>query len=183
MFRRVVLASLVPAALTLAVPTGALAFHLPAPCDSLTGSGTITTASGSTATWAVVGGCKKGTFRGSVTYSDPDGGIQIASTEITGYLWDPAMPQGRDICGLAVNQDGEDVFFRVHLADLGEPAGSDVFGLAIDNQNSAGERFTIEPSSVLTGGNVQLHKTNRSHNAGSLALLTEFEMCGDLNSP
>jgi hypothetical protein len=182
--RRFATTSLVPAALALAAPTAALAFHLPAPCDSITGSGTITTDTGTTATWAVVGGCKKGGFQGSFTYSDPESGIQISSTEISGYLWDPAMPLARDICGLAVNQDGDDVFFRVHLVDNGEPGSADTFGLAIDNRETAGDRFTIEASTTLTSGNLNLHKTNRSNSANPLlGLLTETQMCGDLNSP
>jgi hypothetical protein len=178
------LGSALAAALGIAAPLSVQAFHLPAPCDKITASGTVTTESGSTASFAVTGGCKNGKWWGSVSYADPASGIQISSTEISGYAWDPAAPQGRDICGLAVDANGDDVFFRVHLADFGEPGKNDVFGIAIDNPETAGERFYTLTAETLTDGNVQLHRANRSNRPDpAFAELQEWQMCGDLSSP
>jgi hypothetical protein len=167
-----------------AAPLPAFAFLTPAPCDTITGSGTIETADGGSATFAATAGCKNGAFWGGVSFVDLASGTTYASTEISGYAWDPAEPNAREICGLAVNNLGEDVFFRARLVDSGEPGRNDAFGLAIDNRASAGERFYILPAVQLDGGNVKLHKTNRSNSLDpALAAMTETQMCGDLNSP
>jgi hypothetical protein len=167
-----------------AAPLPAFAFMTPAPCDTITGSGTIETAEGGSATFAATGGCKNGAFWGSVSFVDLATGVSYSSTEISGYLWDAAEPNAREICGLAVNNLGEDVFFRARLVDRGEPGRNDAFGLAVDNRASAGERFHIVSAAPLEEGNVRLHRTNRSNSIDpALAALTETQMCGDLNSP
>lgn len=167
-----------------AAPQPAFAFMTPAPCDKVTGSGTIETADGGSATFAATGGCKNGAFWGSVSFVDLATGATYSSTEISGYLWDPADPAAREICGLAVNSVGEDVFFRARLVDRGEPGRNDAFGLAVDNRATSGERFYILPAVQLEGGNVKLHKTNRSSSIDpALAVMTETQMCGDLSSP
>ena len=178
------LGSALAAALGLAAPLAVQAYHLPAPCDTITASGTVTKESGAIASFAATGGCKNGKFWGSVSFTDTETGTQVSSTEISGYLWDPAVPQARDICGLAVNANGDDIFFRVHLADIGEPGRNDLFGIAVDNRDTAGDRFYTLASSKLAEGNVKLHKTNRSNDADpAFAALQEWQMCGDLNSP
>jgi hypothetical protein len=177
-------ASALAAAAIASIPTPAAAFFVPAPCDTITSSGTIANADGTTASFAATGGCKNGQFWGSLSFTDESSGFSFTSTEISGYLWDPADPTAREVCGLAVNQDGEDVFFRARLTDLGEPGRDDTFGLAVDNQDTAGERFFIFPAAPLAEGNVKLHKTNRSTTIDpALGAATEFQMCGDLNSP
>lgn len=167
-----------------ALPLPALAFMTPAPCDKITGSGTIETADGGSATFAATGGCKNGAFWGSVSFVDLATGATYSSTEISGYLWDPAEPMAREICGLAVNSAGEDVFFRARLVDRGEPGRNDAFGIAVDNRASSGERFYILPAVPLEDGNVKLHRTNRSNAIDpALGAMTETQMCGDLSSP
>ena len=167
-----------------AAPTPAFAFMTPAPCDTITGSGTIEAADGGSATFAATGGCKNGAFWGSVSFVDLATGATYSSTEISGYLWDSADPTAREICGLAVNSAGEDVFFRARLVDRGEPGRNDAFGFAVDNRATSGERFYILPATQLESGNVKLHKTNRSSSIDpALAAMTETQMCGDLSSP
>jgi hypothetical protein len=167
-----------------AMPQPAFAFMTPAPCDKITGSGTIGTAGGGSATFAATGGCKNGAFWGSVSFVDLATGASYSSTEISGYLWDPEEPNAREICGLAVNSMGEDVFFRARLVDRGEPGRNDAFGIAVDNRATAGERFYILPAAPLEDGNVKLHRTNRSNSiAPALAAMTQTQMCGDLSSP
>ena len=167
-----------------ALPAPAFAYLTPAPCDKITGSGTIELADGGTATFAATGGCKNGSFWGSVSFVDLATGATFSSTEISGYLWDPADPAAREICGLAVNNVGEDVFFRVRLVDKGEPGKNDAFGIAVDNRVTSGERFYILPAVELEAGNVKVHKTNRSNSIDpALAGMTEFQVCGDLSSP
>jgi hypothetical protein len=179
-----VFASALAALAFASIPTRSLAFLTPAPCDTVTASGMIANPDGSTATFAATGGCRNGAFWGSVSFVDEATGASYSSTEISGYLWDPAQPQAREICGLAVDAAGEDVFFRARLLDMGEPGRDDTFGFAVDNRETAGERFFIVPAAPLVEGNVKLHKTNRSTTIdAALAGLTEFQMCGDLNSP
>src|SRR5207249_254620 len=93
-----------------AVPTGlssievltagsAYAHFVPAPCDFSTGGGFVFTDSGARANFGAHGGCKHGAFWGHVNFLDhgfnPPG--HLRSTEITGYLMDPAFPNARDI--------------------------------------------------------------------------------------
>jgi len=166
-----------------AMPLPAIAFMTPAPCDKVTGSGTIETATGS-ATFAATGGCKNGAFWGSVSFVDLATGTSYSSTEISGYLWDPADPTAREICGIAVDNIGQDVFFRARLVDRGEPGRNDAFGIAVDNRTTSGERFYILPAAPLEDGNVKLHRTNRSNSIDpALAGMTETQICGDLSSP
>src|SRR5258706_8712837 len=119
-------------------PSTASAFHLPAPCDTITASGTVMKASGGTVSFAATGGCKNGQFWGSLTFTDMETGLQLSSTHITRYLWDPAMPNAREICGVGVRGDGGDSMFRVRLVDNGEPGRNDRFGVATDNRDTAG---------------------------------------------
>ncbi len=170
--------------LGLAAPASANHPPVPAPCETITSSGTIVKPDGNTVTFAATGGCKNGAFWGSLSYSDLGAGIQVSSTDITGYLWDPAQPTMREVCGIGLTQNGEEVMFRARLVDNGEPGRMDTFAIATDNQHTAGERFYIFTPAPLEEGNVNLHKANRSTTIDpSLAGLQEWQMCGDLNSP
>jgi hypothetical protein len=137
------------------------------------------------------GGCKNGEFWGHVNYVDHGTGYHIDSTQITGYLWDPAVPNARDICGWArLNDSDHLVQFRVRLVDNGEPGRNDMFGIIVDNQHTAGDRFYHVSTRSLAddrngGGNVQLHNPNPSTTAGpGFFELREAQMCGeDLSTP
>ena len=175
----------------IAVPLQAEAHYVPAPCDFITSGGYVFKDDGAMANFGAHGGCKNGQFWGNVNFVDHGTGMHLDATEITGYLWDPANPNGRDICGWArVNYQDDPVRFRVHLVDNGEPGTSDVFGIAVDGAYPLdGNRFYVVSSRNLAdggpgGGNVQLHKSNPSTTAGpGFFSLQEWQMCGDLNMP
>jgi len=124
-----------------------------------------------------------------VNFVDHEHNFHLKSTRITGYLYDPANANARDICGKArVNDSAFEVSFRIHLEDNGEPGANDKFGIVIDNWH-APERFYVVTSRKLAngqggGGNVQLHKSNNSTTASPAMLaLQEWQMCPDLDSP
>jgi len=159
----------------------AYAHFVPAPCDFITGGGFVFTDSGARANFGAHGGCKHGAFWGHVNFLDhsfnPPG--HLRSTEITGYLMDPAFPNARDICGfgvVTVNGGSFTARFRVRMEDNGEPGrGVDRFGVRIDNVYDLTTR-------TLVGGNIQLHKPNPSTTGPSPAP-DEATMCGTLSTP
>ena len=174
----------------LTTPQKAHAHMVKAPCDFVTSGGFIFKNDGARGNFGAHGGCKNGEFWGHVNYVDHGTGYHINSTEITGYLWDPAVPNARDICGKARLNDSEhEVYFRVRVVDNGEPGRNDMFGIHIDNRNTPGERFYRVSTRSLAaerngGGNVQLHKSNPSTTAGpGFFDLQEWQMCGDLDTP
>lgn len=136
------------------------------------------------------GGCKNGKFWGNFNVIDHENNFQMKAERITGYLYDPEFPDGRDICGWArINNADNLVMFRIRLNDKGEPGKNDSFGIIIDNWHTAGERFYKVGVRKLNngeggGGNIQLHKGNRSNYVEEgLFSLREYEMCGDLLRP
>ena len=162
---------------------------IPAPCDFVTGGGFVFKDNGERINYGVHGGCKHGEFWGHVNFVDHEDGLHFSSTRITGYVWDPAMPNSRDICGKAtVNDSAYEVSFRIHLEDNGEPGVNDKFGIVIDNWNAPTRFYTVSSRKLANGegggGNVQLHKSNNSTTASQAMLsLQEWQMCGDLDSP
>ena len=180
-------ASLVSIAFT-TVPVTAQAHWVPAPCDFITGGGFVFKDNGNMVNFGAHGGCKNGEFWGHVNYVDHTNGFHMDSTRITGYLYDPAIPNARDICGWArINDQPQEVMFRVRLIDNGEPGRTDKFGIVIDNWYSAGERFYKVTTRELKnpgGGNVQLHDGNPSNTISpEYASLQEWQMCGDMATP
>ncbi len=157
------------------------AHFVPAPCDLITGGGFVIGDSGQKVNFGAHGGCKNGQFWGHVNAVDhaftPPG--HFRSTLITGYLFDPAFPNARDICGqgvVDVNGSSATVSFRARLEDNGEPGiGTDRFGLRLSQGFDLSTR-------LLAGGNIQLHKPNPSTTGPSPAP-TEAEMCGTLPTP
>src|SRR6266516_1520975 len=105
-------AAIVAAGALVVTNVPASAHWVPAPCDFITGGGFIFTDAGGRANFGAHGGCKHGAFWGHVNYVDHGGYNGVApyhvdSTEITGYLFDPAFPNARDICGYARTNAGE----------------------------------------------------------------------------
>src|SRR5438270_3567717 len=99
-------------------PTAASAHYVPAPCDFITAGGDVTKDDGERANFGAHGGCKNGEFWGHVNYVDHTNQFHLDSTRITGYLYDPAYPNARDICGWArINDQPQEVMFRVRLVD------------------------------------------------------------------
>ena len=178
------IAGAVALAFSIAVPTTVSATgFVQAPCDFITAGGFVLKDGGQHANFGVHGGCKHGQFWGHLNFVDHQQNYHVSSTEITGYLFDPAQPNKRDICGWARTNDDEVVRFRVSLTDNGEPGRNDTFGIILDRAGTphTGDRFYVLSSRTLQGGNVQLHKGNRSNTASeSMLNLREWQMCGDL---
>lgn len=174
----------------MAAPETARAHWVQAPCDFVTAGGYVFKDNDEMANFGAHGGCKNEKFWGHVNYVDHENQFHLKSTRITGYLYDPATPNARDICGFArINDQEQEVMFRVRLVDNGEPGVDDTFGIVIDNWYTAGERFYRVSSRKLAdgeggGGNVQLHKPNRSTTADpGFFALQEWQMCGDMAHP
>ena len=163
------------------------AHWVPAPCDFITGGGWVWNDFGAKVNFGSHGGCKNGAFWGHVnvvdhSYNPP---AHLKSTRITGYLFDPAFPNARDICGegeVAVNGGQFAVRFRVRMEDNGEPGGADRFGLRLSNGYVLTARELGPPGPNGGGGNIQLHKPNPS-TTGPTPAPTEAQMCGGLTPP
>jgi hypothetical protein len=184
-------ASLLALTLGIATPITASAHWVQAPCDFITAGGFVFKDDGARANFGAHGGCKNGKFWGHVNFVDHENNYHISSLEITGYLFDPAYPNARDICGWARTNDEETVRFRMRLADNGEPGRYDMMGFVLDRAGNPqpGERFYKVSTRMLAngdggGGNVQLHKSNPSTSATpEMYALKEWQMCGDLLTP
>ncbi|HJQ62082.1 MAG TPA: post-COAP-1 domain-containing protein [Burkholderiales bacterium] len=159
----------------------------PAPCDFITGGGWVWNDVGAKVNFGAHGGCKNDAFWGHVnvvdhSYNPP---AHLKSTSITGYLFDPAFPNARDICGVAevsVNGGTFTTRFRVRMEDNGEPGGADRFGLRLSNGYVLTTRELGPPGPTGGGGNIQLHKPNPS-TTPPVPTPTEAEMCPGLNTP
>ncbi len=178
------------AALSIATPKTAEAHWVQAPCDFVTAGGYVFKDNKEMANFGVHGGCKNGEFWGNVNYVDHENQYHLKATRITGYLYDPATPLARDICGWGrINDQAQEVMFRVRVVDNGEPGQKDTFGIVVDNWYSSGDRFYRVSSRLLGdgdggGGNVQLHKSNKSNSIDPKYLtLQEWQMCGDMSYP
>jgi hypothetical protein len=176
-------------ALGAAAPQPALATTVtPTPCDFVTGGGYVFKDDGQMANYGVHAGCKNGEFWGHINYVDHGLGLHVRSTEITLYVRETladgtVLENTRDFCGKAiVNEDTENPrWFRVTVTDNGEPGrGSDLFGISLDGmQEYVGTRFYMVTERNTAGGNLQLHKGNRSNVAPS-PLPPYWRECGDL---
>ena len=144
LFSGVAAASVAALALGIGTPATSLAHFVKAPCDFITSGGFVFKDDGQDVNFGAHGGCKNDDFWGHVNIVDHETNWHLSSTQITGYLFDPANPNARDICGWAETNDGINVQFRVHLVDNGEPGTSDQFGLIVDNRNQVpGDRFFL----------------------------------------
>lgn len=151
----------------------------PVPGDFLTGGGWIQRDSGVKANFGIAGGVKHGAYWGHLNYIDHGNGLHVKDTGITGYYrvyddgTDPqnGQPTGtRDICGTATTNLYGDVDFHVRATDNGEPGVDDVFMLRLGKRGAI--VYTTENDSDHTlggsgsgGGNIQLHKGNKSNTA------------------
>jgi hypothetical protein len=174
-------------AASISVSTPVYAHVAPAPCDFVTGGGFVFKDNGERINYGVHGGCKNGEFWGHVNFVDHQDGLHFNSTRITGYVWDPAMPNSRDICGWGrINTQEQEVMFRFRVVDNGEPGRTapDMAGIMIDNWFSSGERFYRATLRDISGGNLQLHKGNKSNTLEpGFFSLQEWQMCGDMPTP
>src|SRR5207244_8864006 len=137
----------------------AYAHFVPAPCDFITSGGWVIGDSAQFVNFGAHGGCKHGAFWGHVNvldhkYTPP---AHLRSTNITGYLMDPAFPNARDICGEGVVDGGAGSFtvtFRVRMEDNGETGvGVDGVGVRLSNGYRQSTR-------IICSGIILLHYSN-----------------------
>jgi hypothetical protein len=146
-------------------------------CDFLTAGGYIIN-NNAKANFGVGGSCKPGGDEhglwGHLQYTDHGAGLNVHWTTITGYFFcnDPAcneigpdaasaQPTGtRLICGTArTNQTSDEVNWAVTATDS-EPGNNDVFTIRVVSPDHS-FTYTAGPEPLI-GGNIQLHKPNKS---------------------
>lgn len=162
---------------------------IPAPCDFVTGGGFVNKDNAEMANFGIHAGCKNGHLWGHVNFVDHETQYHVRSTRITAYLQNSELPNSRDICGFArINDQEQEVMFRIRVVDNGEPGRTDTFGIATDNwYHSTQPRFYRISSRMLNdgergGGNIQLHKGNRSNTIDPYYTSQPvWKMCGDLS--
>lgn len=151
------------------------------PLDFLTGGGWIRRDTGAKANFGVGGGVKHGAWWGHLNYRDHGNGLHAKDTSITGYIrigedgTDPqnGQPTGtRDICGTASTNLFGDVDFRFRATDNGEPGRDDVFIIRLGKSGMIVYTTEFDSDNTLGGpapggGNIQLHKGNKSNTAPS----------------
>jgi hypothetical protein len=138
------------------------------PGDFVTGGGFIfCTPSGARGNFGVGGGVKNGAFWGHLNYLDHGLGLHVTGTEVTDYQF--IDDRTRDICGTATTNLGGNVCYHVRVTDNGEPGKEDIFGIRLSDCNGnvlyqAGPCDLGAPGSGEPGGgNIQLHKGNKSN--------------------
>jgi len=136
------------------------------PLDFLTGGGWILRSSGAKANFGVEGGVKNGAWWGGLNYLDHGTGLHVQGRTVTAYLF--VDDKTRDICGHADSDQFGDVAFHVRATDNGEPGRDDVFIIRLGRNGTI--VYTTEGDSDHTlgaagsgGGNIQLHKGNKSN--------------------
>jgi len=129
------------------------------PGDFVTGGGFIFgTPTGARGNFGVGGGVKNGAFWGHLNYLDHGTGLHVKATSITGYVF--VDDRTRDICGTYETDTGDSGYFRVRVTDNGEPGRDDFFGIRLQSGYQAtGDLGGPGPG----GGNIQLHKGNKSN--------------------
>ena len=144
-------------------------------CDFVTGGGfivgsgstTSSLAAGVRANFAVGGGVKHGAFWGHLEYVDHSTSppMQVHGTSVTGYSFgtnsgdNPATD--RVIMGTARINGVDGFTYTVEVSDIDEPGrGVDKFSIELSNGYEAGFIYGDGP---IAGGNIQLHKANRSN--------------------
>jgi hypothetical protein len=163
------------------------------PLDFVTGGGFIVRPSGAKAEFSVSAGVKHGAFFGHLEYKDKGNGLRVKARreDITGYIFIDANT--RDICGRADTNLAGQVAFHIRVTDARKTKkrnGDDDFDDKFDDDDDDGDRsgdddifiirlgkngsvvYTTEgdPDHTLGGprkhgGNIQLHKGNRSNTA------------------
>lgn len=140
------------------------------PLDFVTGGGFIVRASGAEANFGVGGGVKNGAFWGHLNYIDHGIGLHVQAQRqnITGYIF--IDDRTRDICGHAQTNLAGEVAFHVRVTDNGEPGRDDIFIIRLGQNGVVIYTTEGDPDHTLGGsgpggGNIQLHKGNRSNTA------------------
>ncbi len=183
-------AALVPLASVAATPavagtgqsggTGSGGYSVPTPCDFVTSGGFVINDAGGKVTFGTHGGCKLGEFRGSLSVSDHTLDYHVDMLQMTGYLTPTPGSVVREICGTARTSANEIVAFRLRLDDNDEPGITDQFGIRLSNGYPVPTRLLGDGGPG--GGNVQLHKPNKT-NVGPANPGDEATMCFGLATP
>jgi len=119
--------------------------------DFVTGSGSITTASGAKGTFGVAGGIKNGALWGHLTYTDHGrNGPKAKGTSVTKYAVVDSVTRHIE-CTADINGRGG-FTYQVDVSGNGEPGRDDMFSLMLSNGYRA--------SGLLEGGNIQFHKAS-----------------------
>jgi hypothetical protein len=167
---------------------GAPAWALvPAPCDVVSFGVIIIL---NTGRWADLGGeagCRRGELWGQVGYTDHELGLHMRSVQVTAYLYDPAVPNARDICGWGmVKGHDRPVGFRVRVQDNGHPGDRDMVGIVIDPSTN-GPAYRVSTRPVVFGypggGNIELHAATGAPPGSGFFAPDEARACGGLASP
>ena len=142
------------------------AWEVPPPDDFLTGGGWILRANGAKANFGVGGGVKNGDWWGHLEYNDHGTGLNVHATSITAY--EISDDNSRDICGWADTDQFGQVAFHLRAIDNGEPGDNDVFIIRLGQHGTVVYTTEGDPDHTLGGplpggGNIQLHKGNKSN--------------------
>ena len=140
------------------------------PLDFVTGGGFIVRPSGAMAKFCGAGGVKNGAFWGHLNYKDHGNGLHVKAQreDITAYIFIDSRT--RDICGRADTNLAGRVAFHVRVTDNGEPGRDDIFIIRLGQNGVILYTTEGDPDHTLGGprkhgGNIQLHKGNRSNTA------------------
>jgi hypothetical protein len=149
------------------------------PLDFVTGGGFIVRPTGAKANFGVAGGVKNGAFWGHLNYIDHGNGLHVQAQrrDITGYIF--IDERTRDICGRAQTNLAGEVAFRVRVTDNGEPGRDDIFIIRLGRNGVILYTTEGDPDRTLGGpgpggGNIQLHKGNRSNTAPATPSVCEI---------
>jgi hypothetical protein len=142
-----------------------MAWEVP-PDDFLTGGGWIQRITGAKANFGVGGGVKNGAWWGHLNYIDHGDGLHVHATSVTAYYY--IDERTRDICGRADTDRYGPVDYHVRATDNGEPGRDDIFILRLGQSGTVVYTTEFDPDHTLSGaepggGNIQLHKGNRSN--------------------
>jgi hypothetical protein len=138
------------------------------PLDFLTGGGWIERITGVKANFGVGGGVKNGAYWGHLNYIDHGTGLHVKGVSVTAYLF--IDERTRDICGRAETNLFGEVAYHVRATDNGEPGRDDIFIIRLGQGGAIVYTTEGDPDRTLGGpgpggGNIQLHKGNRSNTA------------------
>jgi hypothetical protein len=130
------------------------------PCDFVTGGGFIVH-NGAKANFGVAGGVKHGAFWGHLEYNDHGTSppLKVHGTSVDSYYYIDAKT--RYMQGTCKVNGVAGFTYEVKVTDNGEPGrDNDEFSINVSNGYSAGAWAGDGP---IRGGNIQLHKGNRSN--------------------
>jgi hypothetical protein len=136
------------------------------PLDFITGGGWVLRDTGAKANFGVQGGVKHGDWWGGVNFIDHTDGLHVRGRDVTGYWY--VYKNIRMICGRGTSNHFGDVDWRVWVEDHGEPGRDDVFWIRVGQGGAVIYTTEFDSDNTLGngrpgGGNIKLHRGNRSN--------------------